>query len=203
MKKLWITMLIVIILTIGATLGFALFLGNQSNRITANRNDVKVEEVSEAVTDECIDEYEKIENQEIEANSTEEKISPNCKLTFKKYYTECEHTINEYIDISEKLINKTREDLEEEYADWEIEKFSSTDIVLFKKLEGDCGQHFILRESNDKIAVYLLNRDGEEELYEKTEISIDYLTETDKIEIENGIKVYGKENLNQMLENFE
>ena len=31
----------------------------------------------------------------------------------------------------------------------------------------------------------------------------DYLTETDKISIKNGLKVYGKEHLNQTLEDFE
>ncbi len=31
----------------------------------------------------------------------------------------------------------------------------------------------------------------------KTDISIEYLTETDKIDIEKGLKVYGKENLSR------
>ena len=203
MKKLWITMLTVIILTLGITLGIAVYKGNISNRGIATKNETKIEEISEAVTDECIDEYEQIENEEIEANSNEEKISPNCKLTLKKYYTECEHTINEYLDITKNLINKTQKELEEEYSDWEVEKYSSTDIILYKKFESNCGQHFVLRNTEGKIVIYLINDNNQEEVYEKTEISVEYLPETDKIEIGNGIKVFGKENLNQMLENFE
>ena len=43
----------------------------------------------------------------------------------------------------------------------------------------------------------------QEEVYEKTEISVEYLTETDKVEIQNGIRVNGVEELNQLLEDFE
>ena len=36
-----------------------------------------------------------------------------------------------------------------------------------------------------------------------TDISIQYLPETDKINIQNGIKIYGTENLDKVLEDFE
>ena len=42
-----------------------------------------------------------------------------------------------------------------------------------------------------------------EKEYQKTDISTEYLTDTDKIEIENGLKVYGKENLSQIIEDYE
>ncbi len=55
----------------------------------------------------------------------------------------------------------------------------------------------------EKIAIYRINENNEEELYEETEIAIDYLTETDKVNIQNGIRVNGNENLNQLIEDFE
>ena len=158
--------------------------------------------ISEMVNDECIDEWETIQ-EDVEANSDEEKISPNCKLTLKRYYTECKHMINEYLDIPSDLINKTQEDLEIEYENWEVQKYSSSDIVLYREFDSDCGQHFVLRNVEGKVMVYLINENNEEELFEETDISVEYLTETDKIEIENGIEVYGQENLNQLLEDFE
>ena len=54
-----------------------------------------------------------------------------------------------------------------------------------------------------KVVVNLLNENGEENEFEKTDISIEYLTETDKIDIEKGLKVYGKENLSQIIEDYE
>ena len=63
--------------------------------------------------------------------------------------------------------------------------------------------HFVLREDEGKITVYKINENNEEEIYEKTEISVEYLSETDKGKISDGIKVNGIEELNQLLEDFE
>ena len=48
-----------------------------------------------------------------------------------------------------------------------------------------------------------IDENGQEKLYETTEIAIDYLTDEDKENIKNGIKVNGKEELNQLIEDFE
>lgn len=204
MKKSWIIILILAIIIIGIIAGLAIHGQKENSKNNMIENEINT--VSEKVTDECIDEYEELEEQaklEIETNSNEEKISPNCLITLKRYYNECEHTINEYIDIPQNLVNGTQEDLEKEYPNWEIQKYSSTEIILYREFDSNCGQHFILRNDNGKITVYKINENNEEEVYEKTEISIDYLTETDKIEIQNGIRVNGIEELNQLIEDFE
>ena len=36
-----------------------------------------------------------------------------------------------------------------------------------------------------------------------TDIATEYLTDTDKVEMEKGIEVNGKQNLNQLIEDFE
>ena len=172
---------------------------NIYNNIDNIINKNEINKISEKVTDDCINEY----IDEIETNSNEEKISPNCLLILKRYYDECQHTINEYVDIPQDLVNGTEYDLKKEYPYWEIEKFSSTEIVLYKEFNSNCGQHFILKEDNGKITVYKINENSEEEVYEKTEISLEYLSETDKIKIKDGIKVNGIEELNQLLEDFE
>ena len=203
MKKSWIIILIVAVIIIGIIIGLNIYNKNQNSKNNIIENEIK--EISEKVTDECTEEYEKIEEArlEIEANSNEEKISPNCLLTVKRYYKECEHLINEYIDIPQSLVNGTQEDLKEEYPNWEIEKYSSTQIVLYKEFDSNCGQHFILRNDNGKITIYKINEEMQEEVYEKTEISVEYLTEKDKVEIQNGIRVNGVEELNQLIEDFE
>ena len=204
MKKSWIIILIFAIIIIGIISGLAIHSQKKNSKNNIIENEIN--EVSEKITDECTEEYEEIEKQaslEIETNSSEEKISPNCLLTLKRYYGECQHTINEYIDISESLVNGTEEDLKKEYPNWEIQKYSSNEIILYKEFNSNCGQHFILRNDEGKITIYKINENNEEEVYEKTEISVDYLTETDKIEIQNGIRVNGIEELNQLIEDFE
>lgn len=205
MKKSWIIILIIAIIIIGIIAGLVIY--NKKENRGKNIIENEINEVSEKIIDECTEEFKELNNisnnQILETNADEIKISPNCLLILKRYYSECEHTINEYLDIPENLVNKTQEDLEEQYQNWEVKKYSSTEIILYKEFNSSCGQHFILRNDDGKIAIYRINEDNEEEMYEKTEISIDYLTDTDKIQIENGIRVNGMEELKQLIEDFE
>ena len=84
-----------------------------------------------------------------------------------------------------------------------MKEFSPTQITLYREYDTECGEHYIVRNKDGKIAIYRINENNEEELYEETEIAIDYLTETDKVNIQNGIRVNGNENLNQLIEDFE
>ena len=201
MKKMWIIILIIAIIIIGV--GFGIFIfnnGKKEKKSNIIENEINI--ISEKVTDECLEEYQN-SSEEIETGSQEEKISPNCLLILKKYFEECNHTIKEYVDIPQDLVNGTEEDLKKEYPYWQIEKYSSNEIILYKEFNSNCGQHFVLKEDDGKITVYKINENNEEEIYEKTEISVEYLSETDKGKISEGIKVNGIEELNQLLEDFE
>lgn len=202
MKKIWMIIPIILVILIGIVVGRLIYNNNEK---LANKNNIiqnEINIVSEKVTDDCIEEYQEVQ-EEVVANSQEEKISPNCLLILKKYYDECNHTINEYVDVPQDLVNGTEEDLKKEYPYWQIEKYSSNEIILYKEFNSNCGQHFVLKEDEGKIAVYKINENNEEEIYEKTEISVEYLSETDKGKISEGIKVNGIEELNQLLEDFE
>lgn len=67
----------------------------------------------------------------------------------------------------------------------------------------DKDRHYILKSENDVIKVYYINEKGEEILYKVTEIYTKYLSEDDIKELETGIDVYGVQELNQLLEDFE
>lgn len=202
MKKNWIILLVVIVCLIGVICGIT-FYKKQVNNDSENKiKENVINEISEKIEDECTVEGEVAEKVE-EANSSEERISPNSFITLKKHYKKCNHIINEYIEVPEKLVNMTEEELKEEYKDWEIKNFSNTQITLYKEFEGECGEHFWLIEDDGKIFIYSINEDGTKMLYEETEISTDYLTEEDRNEIKKGIRVNGKEELNQVIENFE
>ena len=164
----------------------------------------KVEtKVSEVILDECTDEYEQMEDNVITTNSEQEKISPNCKITLTKYYKQCKDEINEYIQVPDVLVNYTREEFQKQYKDWEIKKFSSNQIVLYKEFEGECGEHYILKDEEGKIIIYKIAEDGTQLEYEKTDISTQYLPEKDKKSILVGLKINGKEKLNELIESFE
>lgn len=190
--------IIAIIVIIGA-----IIIGVQICKPNKEQEDIITKVSDEKIEDDCTDEYQEIQEEMLQANSTEEKISPNCFITMKKTYNKCGHTTSEYIAIPKELVNKTKEDLEEKYAGWIIDKFSDTQIVISKKEEGECGEHYIVKDKEGKVVIYKLLEDGTENEYEVTDISTEYITDTDKINMKNGIKVNGKQKLNQLIEDFE
>ena len=190
--------IIAIIVIIGA-----IIIGVQICKPNKEQEDIITKVSDEKIEDDCTDEYQEIQEEMLQANSTEEKISPNCFITMKKTYNKCGHTTSEYIAIPKELVNKTKEDLKEKYAGWTIDKFSDTQIVISKKEEGECGEHYIVKDKEGKVVIYKLLEDGTEQEYEVTDISTEYITDTDKINMKNGIKVNGKQELNQLIEDFE
>ena len=190
--------IIAIIVIIGA-----IIIGVQICKPNKEQEDIITKVSDEKIEDDCTDEYQEIQEEMLQANSTEEKISPNCFITMKKTYNKCGHTTSEYIAIPKELVNKTKEDLKEKYAGWTIDKFSDTQIVISKKEEGECGEHYIVKDKEGKVVIYKLLEDGTEKEYEVTDISTEYITDTDKINMKIGIKVNGKQELNQLIEDFE
>ena len=97
----------------------------------------------------------------------------------------------------------TKEQVQAHYPDWEVIGFESGKVTLYREFDDVCGEHFKLKIEDGKVVVYIVNVDGGESVYEKTNISSEYLTETDLINMQNGLEVYGKEELNQIIEDFE
>lgn len=158
----------------------------------------------ENILDECTDEYEGLqENDMLETDSQEEKISPNCSFTIRTYYKGCGHITSQYNNIPEELVNKTEQELKEMYPEYMVETFKSNEIVVYQEKEGECGEHYLVKDLNGTVVIYERKSDGTEELLEETSIATDYLPETDKIQMQEGIEVNGKQELNQLIEDYE
>ena len=139
----------------------------------------------------------------IETNVKEVRISPNAFITFKETYEGCGHTKVDFVEVPQDFVNLSEDELKDKYSDWNIEKFTDTDIVLSKEFKGSCDQHFIVKDVDGVVTVFKIKEDGTEEEYQITDIATEYLTDTDKIEMEKGISVNGKQNLNQLIEDYE
>ena len=173
-------------------------------RSKSNIEEIEVLEVSkEKVTDECTEEYEVIKNESIETNSEKLRISPHAAIILKKYYEKCGHITSQYLEVSENLVNMTENELLNEYKGWSISKFSNTEIIIEKNEIGECGEHYIVRNKEGKMVIYEILENGEETEYELTDISIEYLTDTDKLNMEKGVRINGKQELKQYIEDFE
>jgi len=170
-----------------------------------NESKIKIENqtyVSKLIEDDCTEEYEEIQKTTT-VSFSEEKLTSNAILILKKYYKKCEHTINEYVELPEELVNMTKEEVQEQYSDWEVIGFEKGKLTLYKEFDNACGEHFKLKVEEGKVVIYIINNDGSESVYEKTNISSEYLTETDLINMQDGLEIYGKEELNQIIEDFE
>ncbi len=201
MKKIYIISIIIIsIFIISVVFTINLIKSKNENN---KQEEIKNTQISEIIEDECTEEY--IQEKELTPVVSEpEKISINAQLILKKYFSQCDHTINEYTEMPEECINMTKEELQEQYPDWEVIGFEPNKVTLYKEFDDTCGEHFKLKIEDGKINIYLINKDGTESLYEKTNISSEYLTETDLINInEEGLEIYGKEELNKTIEDFE
>ena len=203
MKNTWKIIIISVVLAICA--GIATYFIVKQNKKSETIPETNTY-ISEKIEDECTEEYkeEQMANQNTaEVSSTEEKVAANAILILKKYYTKCYHTINEYVELPKELVNLTKEQVQEKYSDWEVIGFEKGKITLYKEFDDVCGEHFKLKIEDGKVVVYTVNNDGTETLYEKTNISSEYLTETDLINMQDGLEIYGKEELNQVIEDFE
>lgn len=139
----------------------------------------------------------------ISTNSSITKLSPDCKITFIKKYLSCNHSIREIQNISPNLVNLSLEEFTGLYSDWSVDEFSEKEVILSKEIPSYCSEHFIVKENTGYICVYSISSNGDFSLLKNTEIPTKYLPDGDIKELQKGVKIYGKDNLNSYLENFE
>ena len=199
MNKTIITMLSIIVIMVAIFTAIAIYKANNKEEI----DNLETKIAEEKILDDCTDEYEEIQEEMIQASTNQEKISPNCFITFKTKYKKCGHETNKYEKIDDNLVNKTKEELQKIYSEWKIEDFSDSNIVLSKDEDGYCDEHYLVQDKEGKVVIYKILEDGTKQKFQETEISIEYLSEADKVQIKKGIRVNGMQNLNQLIEDFE
>ena len=203
MKKKYIIILLILAFCIGLIISSVIINKTKSENIKSQMKTSNVDD--EKISDECTDEYEAMQLEQIqETTSSEVKISPNCELVLNKFYLQCEHTISENVELPQELINMTEDDLQAYFDDWEVFEFSSNKVVLYKTFEGQCNEHYLLKNIDGKIVVFKVKDNGETELYQQTDISTEYLPETDLINMQNGgLEIFTTQELNKVIEDFE
>lgn len=199
MKKYTIIAIIALGIILGFLTGMYLY---KINQIDYNSK----EQIAKTVEDECTILGE-LNDQELENLITtsveEEKASPNCIITLKIYYNKCEHLLESKQKIEDTEVNLTEEELKERFSDWEVQKFTPTEIVLYKEVNEFCNEHYLLKEKDGYIAIFKLDENNNQTFLELTDISTQYLTEEDLEKVQEGITIYTKKELNKTLEDFE
>lgn len=137
-------------------------------------------------------------------SSSEDKINPDTKIIEKVYYNDCNHIVKTEKQAPEEMVNETKDLFQAEYIGWEIQKFTNTEVVVYKEIYDFCDEHYCIKDNNGTITVYKLDKYGKEkELIEETDIQTQYLAEEDIEKLEEGIIVYNKAEVSKKLEDFE
>ena len=175
-------------------------------KINYEKNSNEEIKIAQKIEDECTD-FAELETSGMLAtvitNGQEEKISPNCLLTLKMYYKICGHLIEKSQNIEQNLVNLTEEELRKQLPEWEIQKFTPEQIVLYKELNEFCNEHYKLKIENGYVRVYEIDEQKNEKILRSTDISSEYLTPEDLEKLKNGIEIYTKKELNKTIEDFE
>ena len=199
MRKTSIWLMVFIIFILSILCGYFIAKNIKLNQEISSKGEKVEEEISE-------EEIRKLEAAKV-VNSKEEKIGTNTQVILKTTYSMCEHE-EEKIEEQANVINMNKEELEKAYIGWNITNFSEDEVILEKENAGICGEHYIISEEDGVVVVYKKILDEEtgeisKEAVRTTDISVEYLPEEDLANIRSGEEIYGKEELNKFLEDYE
>lgn len=179
-------------------------LGMYYNDTKTDKQVVENKKVIDSIQDVVIKnvQAENKKNETIEIIAKEEKVSPYAKMIIEKKFLKCGHTTVKTVDVPKELVNLTQKEIEEKYTGWEVKDFSKDEFTLYRTIEANCDDHFVLKENDGYITVYNELTDEISNLIEKTDIQVESLREEDKSELQEGIKIYGKSELSSLIEDF-
>ncbi len=195
MRNFLLTLTVIVIFLVSFICGYYIYKESSGEELPKQ----VITEISEAAVRNNVNTF----SPSLLTSTIDEKVSPNATLVIKKYYKECGHTTKDYAEIPAELVNMNEDEVKNNLSDWEIKGFSPDEIVIYKEVAGICNEHYMLREKDGNVAIYVLDAEENETLSEITEISTEYLTEQDLQELKEGIRAIGKEELNSLLEDYE
>ena len=177
---------IVLLLVLGVYIGFKY-----------TRNDKNVEDKTSIAED-------SIEKDETTPVSTK---TYDIEVVYKDEYTKCGHTIQNkdmvYGTTLENLKEEENKKQKEKGIIYEVEEESNDQIVYSRKVDQNCPNHFLVKIENNNIVIYNIIDDAAMSVYKKLEVDINTLNPEMLEELNEGIKVDSKEDLNLIIEDIE
>lgn len=190
MRKMYVTIVIVLSLIICMLVAIIIGLSVSRNKISDGykyANQVENNELNETIS----------------ATNVEEQVKPTANIFMKQYYKSCGHTITEKYGVPEEIVNMNKEEVKKYYYDWNLEKFSDKELVITRDNPGLCEEHFVIRDVEGSVIVYNYDNEKNEKIYLTTQISTKYLPKEDIAKLQQGINIIGKDNLYELLQDYE
>ncbi len=165
--------------------------------------------VSQHVSDHKSDEAQELQSivagiqQEITVSSIPiSKITPSTKLVYEYYYEADDQLVIEEEEPPYFLLNMTRDDLQSKFPEWQIQSFSSQEVVVRTYVRGQSPNRYRIGIHNGYVAVFY--EDPVEGIYLKdiTETPVASLTQEEQEELTGGVAVLGDDELLRLLEDY-
>lgn len=208
MKNIVIFCLIVVLFSVGIILGAELNSISMEKELAQEKS--RLDSIQDTVIRNIQTSQNKVEDEESSCKdeaqtvvATKKKISPYATLQIEKFYKGCGHTTLDTMEVPRELVNMTEEELQAKYEKWEIRKFEEREVYIYREIDANCSEHFVIKEDDGKVAVYNQITDNNIQLKEETDIDFESLREEDKSLISAGVEIYGQEELLSFIEDFE
>ena len=91
---------------------------------------------------------------EVAVNADDARIADDATIEWDYEYTMCCHHIYVSCAVSEDMAGLTFSELQEKYPDVIVIEFDTDELVLKKKYNCYCPEHYILKKYGDELAIY-------------------------------------------------
>ncbi len=123
----------------------------------------------------------------VKAGADNDRITKDTVITWDYEYDMCKHHVYVDAEPDPKMIGLGFTQLQDSYPNVHIVSFSAEEVVLKKSFECYCPEHYILKKSGDKLAVYRTAAGSDKlDIYINIDIDFEDMKEDDQRAMEAG-----------------
>ncbi|NLJ41216.1 MAG: hypothetical protein GX352_06380 [Clostridiales bacterium] len=131
-------------------------------------------------------------------------ITPDTRLIFEKEYLRCGDSRVEERRAEPYEIGLSRQEMTLRFPEWYIKEYSMEKVVLVKEIDDYCSNHFILKERDGRVVVYMPSEyEDEYRSITETGIIIGVLPSDMQEDIHKGLVLDSLEDIETFIENFD
>ena len=141
-------------------------------------------------------------SQESEMTQSIPLISSDTKMVYQYFYSR-DRVTKEQVEMAPVFLQGLDMDqLKSVYNGWQVILFSPEKVILRCKIDGLSSETYIIGESDGFLAVFY--EDGQKGIHlkEKTELPITSLPDGERLQVEEGLRITGEENLARVLADY-
>ncbi|MPW27054.1 hypothetical protein GC105_14815 [Alkalibaculum sp. M08DMB] len=189
-SKEFIILGVVLIVVLGLILGYLIAdLYSKYNRVNEITRSQELSEISEVSVSDI-------------------RLEENATIVYSRIYLKCNELNQEQRVAEDSHLGKNKDELEKVFVGWNIVEFTPDKLILEKSIDSYSPQYYKIStydnpDGEKMVAVYTFDMEGVEVLHTVTSTPIALLHHNEIPKLEEGIFVKEKEELYDMLENYE